>query len=222
MKRKQMVTILALAFFAAVVAAAPLAAGDCPKQAGAEKKMAGKGCGMDQGCMLQKLTNLSEEQKAKLEKMHAEMQKAMTEAQSSMAKLAGEMKALMKDPVDLKKVEAKIDEMTQFRAAMMKKHVAHCLAVKALLTDEQKAKLGEMCGGMDAMQGCMMGGMAMAGKHECAKGAAEHACTKGQEAKAGHECTKGKEAKAGHECMKDKAKAECPMKKAEEKTEEKK
>lgn len=208
MKRKQIMTLMALAFFAAFLVAAPLAAGNCPKQAGTEKKMAGKGCGMEQGCMmLQKLPNLSAEQKAKLEKLHAEQQKAMTEAKAAMAKLAGEMQALLKDPVDLKKAEAKIDELAAFRAGMQKKHLAHYLAVRALLTDEQKAKLGEMggClgGGMGAMQGCMMGGMAMAAKHECAKGAAEHKCTKGQEVQAGHECMK--------------AKAECPKKEGEEK-----
>lgn len=213
MKRKQIVTIMALAFFAAVVAAPLAAAPECGKP-GCPKKDEAKGCAMEQGCMmLQKLPNLSAEQKAKLEKMHAEQQKMMADAKAAMEKLAGEMKALLKDPVDLKKAEAKIDELAAFRAGMQKKCLAHHLAVRALLTDEQKAKLGEMggCltgGMMGGMHGCMTGAAAMAAKHECAKDAKEH------------ECTKGKEAKAGHECMK--AKAECPMKKAEEKTEEKK
>ncbi len=225
MKRKQIVTVMALAIFAAFLAAAPLAAApDCGKPGCPKKDEAkAKGCGMEAGCMmLQKLPNLSEEQKAKLEKLHAEMQKTMAEAKAAMEKLAGEMQALLKDPVDVKKAEAKIDELAAFRAGMQKKHLAHYLAVRALLTDEQKAKLGAPGCLTGGMPGCGMGDKPMAGKHECAKGAAEHACTKGQEAKAGHECTKGQEAKAGHECMKDKAKAECPMKKAEEKTEEKK
>lgn len=213
MKRKQIVTVMALAFFAAVVAVAPLAAApDCGKPGCPKKDEAkAKGCGMEQGCMmLQKLTDLSAEQKAKLEKVHAEQQKAMTEAKAAMAKLAGEMQALLKDPVDLKKAEAKIDELAAFRAGMQKKHLAHYLAMRALLTDGQKAKIGEMgcClgGGMMAgMHGCMKGAAPMAGKHECGKEAKEH------------ECTKGMEAKAGHECMKDKAKAECQKKEGEEK-----
>lgn len=208
MKRKQIVTIMALAFFAAVVAVAPLAAApDCGKPGCPKKDEAkAKGCGMAQGCMmLQTLPNLSAEQKGKLETMHAGQQKAMTEAKATMEKLAGELQALLKDPVDLKKAEAKIDELAAFRAGMQKKHLAHYLAVRALLTDEQKAKLGTPGCLLGGMQGCGMGGKPMAGKHECA-----------QEAK-GHECTKGMEAKAGHECMKDKAKAECQKKEGEEK-----
>jgi Spy/CpxP family protein refolding chaperone len=217
MKRKQIMTILALAFFAAVLAGTPLAAADCQKHGQAEKKMAAKGCGMEAGCMmLQKLTDLSAEQKAKLEKLHAEQQKAMAEAKAAMAKLAGEMQALLKDPVDVKKAEAKIDELAAFRAGMQKKHLAHFLAVRALLSDGQKAKLGVPGCMMGGMPGCGMGHASMAGKHECAQGAKEHECTKGHEAKAGHECTEDK-GKAGHECMKDKAKAECQKKEGEEK-----
>ena len=140
----------------------------------------GKGCMMGQGCMMLKnIPNLSDEQKAKLEKLHAEHQKMMAAAKADMEKLAAEMKGLMKDPVDVKKVEAKIDEIAKMKADMQKKCLAHRLAVKALLTDEQKAKLGEMggcgmgcgmAGGMMHGQGCKMGGKHMEGKAgECCK-----------------------------------------------------
>jgi len=189
MTHKKIFRVLALAAFVAMVVIAPLqaatdcqkqAAADCQKQAAAgcqkqgdmEKKM-GKGCAMGQGCMMLKnIPNLSDEQKGKLEKLHAEHQKLMAAAKADMEKLHAEMQGLMKDPVDLKKVEAKIDEAAKMKAAMQKKCLAHRLAVRALLTDEQKAKLGDMgcgmgcgmAGGMMHGKGCMMGRKHMEGK----------------------------------------------------------
>jgi Spy/CpxP family protein refolding chaperone len=159
MTNKKIFRVLALAAFVAMVVIAPLQAGeDCQKSCG-EKKVMDKGCAMDQGCMMLKnITDLSAEQKAKLEKLHAECQKMMEAAKADMEKQSGEMMALMKDPVDLKKAEAKIDEMAAMKAGMQKKCLAHRLAVRALLSAEQKAKLGEMgCGMMMHGQGCMMG-----------------------------------------------------------------
>lgn len=171
MKNKKIFRVLALAAFAAMVVIAPLqAAPGCQKKVDAEK-MAGKGCMMGQGCMMLKhIPNLSDEQKGKLEKLHAEHQKMMAAVKADMGKQALEMKALMKDPVDMKKIEAKIDEMAKMKAAMQKKCLAHRFAVKALLTDEQKAKFDAMAGGMmmgGGMmhgQGCMMGGCRMKAK----------------------------------------------------------
>ncbi len=75
--------------------------------------MKGEGC-----MMLKQIPNLSDEQKVKLEKLHAEHQAMMAAAM----------------------------------AEMQKKMQAHHEAVRALLTDEQKAKLAEM-GGCGHMQG---------------------------------------------------------------------
>jgi Spy/CpxP family protein refolding chaperone len=167
--------VLALAAFVATVVIAPLqAAPNCGKPGckGDQEKVMGKDCMMKaEGCMMLKnIPNLTDEQKAKLTKLHEECQKMMAAAKADMGKLAGEMQALMKDPVDVKKAEAKIDELAKFHADMQKKHLAQRLAVKALLTDEQKAKFGEMgCGKMGGMmmhgQGCGM----MGGKHMEAK-----------------------------------------------------
>jgi Spy/CpxP family protein refolding chaperone len=165
MTHKKIFRVLALAAFVAMVVIAPLAAAQgCQKKGDAEKMM-GKGCAMGEGCMMLKnIPNLSDEQKGKLEKLHAEHRKMMEAAKADMEKLHVEMQGLMKDPVDLKKVEAKIDEAAKMMAAMQKKCLAHRLEVRALLTAEQKAKLGEMgcgmgCGMAGAMhgQGCMMG-----------------------------------------------------------------
>jgi len=167
MTHKKIFRVLALAAFVAMVVIAPLQANDgCMKQ-GDQKKMMGKDCQMGQGCMMLKnIPNLSDEQKAKLEKLHAEHMKLMAAAKPDMEKQAQAMMALMKDPVDVKKIEAKIDEMAMMKAGMMKKCLAHRLAVKALLTDEQKAKLGEMGCGM----GCGMMGAMMHGQGCCKMG----------------------------------------------------
>lgn len=221
MTHKKIFRVLALAAFAAMVVIAPLqaAAQGCQKQGEPEKKMMGQGCGMEQGCMMLKnIPNLTDEQKAKLEKLHADMPKMMETAKADMEKQAAEMKALMKDPVDVKKVEAKIDEMAKMHADMQKKCLAHRLAVRALLTAEQKAKFDEMgCCGM--MAGGMMhgqGGCKMEGKAMEHKGC--QAGAKSSEAKAGC-CEKGKEAKAG--CCEKKAAGakigECQKKAVEEK-----
>ena len=179
MTHKKIFRVLALAAFVAMVVIAPLqAAPNCGKPGcqGDMKKMMDKGCGMAQGCMMLKnIPNLSEEQKAKLEKLHAEHMKLMAAAKPDMEKQAQAMMALMKDPVDVKKIEAKIDEIAKMKADMMKKCLAHRLAVKALLTDEQKAKLGDMgcmggmgcgmmAGGMHGQGCCKMGAMKMQGK----------------------------------------------------------
>lgn len=199
MTSKKIFRVLVLAAFAAMVAIAPLqAAQGCQKQ-GEQKKMMGHDCMAGQGCMMLKnIPNLTDEQKVKLEKLHAEQQKRMAAAKAGMEKLHAEMQGLMKDPVDLKKIEAKIDEAAKMRADMMKKGLAHRLEVRALLTAEQKAKMGEMGCGM----GCGMGG-AMMGGHS--------GCMTGGKRMAGKGCTMG-HGKAKAECA---AKAEC-QKKAEE------
>jgi phosphopantetheinyl transferase len=165
MTNKKKFQLLTLALFAAMVVVLPLQAADgCQQKAGCEKQAQAAGCEkkvQEEGCMmLKQIPDLSAEQKAKLEKMHAEHQKMMAAAM----------------------------------AEMQKKCQAHREAVRALLSDAQKAKFDEMqcCGHMHG-QGCMhmkgMDGkscMHMKGKdgkgcmekcqqekHECQKKAAE-------------------------------------------------
>ncbi len=160
MKRNKTMNMLVIAIFAALLVALPLAAvNNGQEKAGCEKKMKAEGCekkdkaeGCDkmkgEGCMMLKaIPNLNDEQKGKLEKLHAEHQAMMAAAM----------------------------------AEMQKKCQAHYEAVKALLTDEQKAKLPEMGSCMkEGKGGCMMmGGMHMEGK----------GC-KDKQAQAKHECQK--------------------------------
>ena len=149
MTHKKFFRVLALAAFVAMVAISTLqAAPDCQKK-GDPEKMMGKGCMM----MCNQLPNLSAEQKVTLEKLHLNHQKLMAAAKADIEKQTLEMKAMIKDPVDVKKIEAEIDEIAKRTADMQKKCLAHHLAVRALLTVEQKAKFDEMGCGM------MMGGM---------------------------------------------------------------
>jgi Spy/CpxP family protein refolding chaperone len=153
-----MFQLLTLGLFVAMVAISPLQAGTgCQEKAACEKKMKAEGCEKmkAEGCMMLKaIPNLSAEQKGTLEKLCAEHQKMMVAAKADMEKQELEMQALMKDPVDVKKVEAKIDEMAMMKAGMQKKCLAHRLAVRALLTAEQKAKFDEMgCCGKGMMGG---------------------------------------------------------------------
>ena len=168
MTNKKIFRVLALAAFVAMVVIAPLqAAPDCQKKGDPEKKM-DKECTMKaEGCMMLKnIPNLSNEQKGKLEKLQAECQKMMAAAMADIEKQTLEMKAMIKDPVDVKKIEAEIDEIARRTANMQKKCLAHHLAVRDLLTPEQKAKFDEMgcCGMMGGRQMHMKGGMKEHGK----------------------------------------------------------
>jgi Spy/CpxP family protein refolding chaperone len=172
MTQKKLFKVLTLAAFVAMIAISPLQASDgCQEKAGCEKtkaegceKMKAEGCEKmkAEGCMMFKqIPNLSEEQKGTLEKLHAEHQKLMAAAKADIEKQTLEMKAMMKDPVDIKKIEAEIDEIAKRKADMQKKCLAHHLAVRALLTVEQKAKFDEMgcgmmMGGMEHKGGCQM------------------------------------------------------------------
>lgn len=170
MTNKKIFRVLALAAFVAMVVIAPLqAAPDCGKpgcpKKGDQEKMMSKGC-----MMLKNIPNLSDEQKGKLEKLHAEHMKVMMAAKADIEKQSMEMKAMMKDPIDVMKIEVEIDEIAKRTANMHKKCLAHHLVVRALLTVEQKAKLDEMgcgmgCGMMMHGQGCCkMAGEKMQGK----------------------------------------------------------
>lgn len=150
MTHKKIFRVLALAAFVAMVVISPLqAAPGCQKKDDPEKMM-GEGGMM----MCNQLPNLSAEQKVTLEKLCAEHQKLMAAAKADIEKQTVEMKAMIKDPIDVKKIEAEIDEIAKRKADMQKKCFAHYLTVRALLTVEQKAKFDEMgCGMMGGMKG---------------------------------------------------------------------
>ncbi|HNX98792.1 MAG TPA: Spy/CpxP family protein refolding chaperone [Candidatus Aminicenantes bacterium] len=172
MLSKKMVVLTTAIVFTSLLLISPLtAAEDCHKKAC--DKTAKTECGKapeQKGCMLAQIPNLTPEQKAKFEKMHADMQKAMAEQKAAMQKQHQEMQELMKKG-EIKAIEAKIDEISKLQADMMKKAFANRLAVRALLTDEQKAGFDKMaCGPM--MNHCGMKGQGACGmekKGQCDK-----------------------------------------------------
>lgn len=150
MLKKKMVVLTTAIVFTSLLLIAPLtAAEDCHKKAC--DKTAKTECGKapeHKGCMLAQIPNLTPEQKAKFEKMHADMQKAMAEQKATMLKQHQEMQELVKKG-EIKAIEAKIDEISKLQADTMKKAIANRLAIRALLTDEQKAAFDKVaCGQM--------------------------------------------------------------------------
>jgi hypothetical protein len=84
-----------------------------------------------------------------------------------------ELKQLMLEKADQKKLEAKIDEIAKAGADIQKSCLAHKTAVKGLLTDEQKKALEEKCGGMSCGGG-MGHGASMGHGGGCGGGCSGH------------------------------------------------
>lgn len=64
-----------------------------------------------------------------------------------------ELRQLVLDKADQKKLEAKIDELAKVGADIQKKCLAHRSEVGRLLTDEQKKALDQKCAGMSCGAG---------------------------------------------------------------------
>jgi len=99
------------------------------------------------------IPNLTPEQAAKIETLKIEHQKAMLLLQTDLKTKQLDLRQLMLDKAEQKKLETKIDEMAKVSADIQKKCLAHRGEVARLLTDEQKKAFDKMCGGM----GCGLG-----------------------------------------------------------------
>lgn len=167
--------VIALALFLA----APLAA----QVAGA--------CASKDGCAIPGLTA---DQSAKLAKLEVDHQKVMVQLQAAMKTRHLEFRQMMLDKADQKKLEAKIDEIAKAGADIRKSCLAHKIAVKALLTDEQKKALEANALGMDCGSGRGCGSEMGCGGHSghgsgCGGGCAGHMTGKAEKAKpAAPEC----------------------------------
>ena len=117
-------------------------------------QMAGQGAS-EKGCAI---PNLTADQTAKMAKLKLEHQKAMVPLQASLKTKRLELKQLMLEKADQKKLEAKIDEIAKAGADIQKSCLAHKTAVKGLLTDEQKKAMEQKCGGMSCGAGMGCGG----------------------------------------------------------------
>lgn len=94
------------------------------------------------------IPNLTPEQALKIEKLKVEHQKALILLQADVKTKRLELRQLMLEKADQKKLEAKIDELAKVSADIQKKCLAHRSDVGRLLTDEQKKAFDQMCGGM--------------------------------------------------------------------------
>lgn len=85
------------------------------------------------------IPNLTEQQSQQIEKLRVEHLKKMNTMRAEMEKLRSEKHALMiAEKPDQKAIDATIDKMAAQRATMQKEQARYHLAVRALLTDEQK------------------------------------------------------------------------------------
>ena len=136
-------------------------------------QMAGQGA-PEKGCAL---PNLIAEQSAKIATLKVDQEKAMIQLQAALQTRRLELRQLMLEKADLKKLEAKIDEIAKAGADIQKSCLAHMIAVKALLTDEQKKAFEKMHGEMACASGMGMGRghrMGMGEGGGCAGGCGGH------------------------------------------------
>ena len=129
------------------------------------------------------IPNLTPEQTAKIQKLAFEHQKALLALQTALKTKQLELRQLMMEGADQKKLEAKIDELAKARADIQKKCLAHRNEIRGLLTDEQKKAFDQKCGGMGCgagfghghgkggsrcgSAGCGGHKMAQMGQHRC-------------------------------------------------------
>lgn len=85
------------------------------------------------------IPDLTEEQQAKIDELHLNFQKEMAPKRIQAQKLELELKELMiADKPDQKKIDSKVEAIGKHRIEMRKAGVKHELAVRELLTEEQR------------------------------------------------------------------------------------
>ena len=85
---------------------------------------------------------LTTEQIKKIKAMRLDMAKKKIRLRSGLELKQLELKELISaDEPDMRRIEAKIDEMAPLRTELQKKRIEHRLAIRDILTPEQKTKL---------------------------------------------------------------------------------
>jgi Spy/CpxP family protein refolding chaperone len=137
----------------------------------------GQGAGMkhpSKGCP--GMAGLSEDQQKKVEALNLEVEKAMLPLKAQMDVKTAELKVLaVAENPDKAAIDKKIEEIGALRTQMMKKKVLNGLAVRALLTPEQRVgfdqkALRECFGPMD----CREQGAGQEMRHERMSGRMRH------------------------------------------------
>ena len=93
------------------------------------------------------IPNLTDDQKTQIDQLRTSHMKEMTTYRADLDKLQAELRQLeIVDNPDMKKIDAKIDEISSVKNKMTKERTNHRLAVRGLLTPEQKVYFDANCG----------------------------------------------------------------------------
>jgi len=112
------------------------------KASGQSWRGSGRMMGRSFPFMLERILDLSAEQKAKLEEMREKRFEERWNFQDKMRRMRHELGKLMGDPkADEKKIEDLIDEMAQLRAGYFKGSLRHRKEIKKIFTPEQLEKI---------------------------------------------------------------------------------
>ena len=95
--------------------------------------------------LLERIPDLSDEQREQLENLHIEHLKAMKPYRDQIAEKRVQLRTLSTaEKVDMGKVNAKIDEISALRTQMTKERAKHQQAVRDLLTEKQRVVFDSM------------------------------------------------------------------------------
>jgi len=122
---------------------------------------------MGRGMMAGDQARLTSEQMNKIKQMNLKYQKEMMPIRMKLQEKNLELTNLMADMADKKKIESKIEEMSDIYSDLLKKSVEHRSNILSVLTDEQKEmfnwNMGFGMGMNPGMMGTMGRGMGMMG-----------------------------------------------------------
>lgn len=104
-----------------------------------------KGQGFNKAEMCERIPDLTDDQKTKIEALRLEQMKEMTTHRNQMDELKAKKRTLMtSDNADMKEINSVIDQMTSLQNKRMKASAKHRQEVRSLLTEEQKVYFDTM------------------------------------------------------------------------------
>ena len=99
----------------------------------------GQGQGFDKNVIYNRIPNLTDDQKTKIDALRVDHLKEMNTFRNQLDELRAKKHTLMtSDNSDLKDIYSIIDQMSDLQNKMMKSKAKHHREIRALLTDEQK------------------------------------------------------------------------------------
>jgi len=161
---KKVKTIMTAVIALALISAYPILAQKAERGHQKEKMRLYKDMGIH--C----IPSLTTEQISKIQKLKLENQKEILPLRQKRQTIYLELRTLISEGADQKKLETKIDESGKIRTEIQKKALAHHQEIRKLLTDEQKVYFNQMCLGMEHGCGGCGAGMMRHGNHKHATG----------------------------------------------------